>query len=102
MHADNDTPDIPETAAAEADAQQQLLGDHFAPAQSGSAWTSAARSCSASRAARAAAAPGGFEAGQVQLGANEQEYKPSDAELVAAEAGDRLSAALQGADEAPA
>ena len=27
MHADNDTPDIPETAAAEADAQQQLLGD---------------------------------------------------------------------------
>lgn len=49
---------------------------------------------------RAAAAPGGFEAGQVQLGANEQEYKPSDAELVAAEAGDRLSAALQGADEA--
>ena len=49
---------------------------------------------------RAAAAPGGFEAGQVQLGANEQEYKPGDAELVAAEAGDRLSAALQGADDA--
>lgn len=49
---------------------------------------------------RAASAPGGFEPGQVQLGANEQEYKPSDAELVAAEAGDRLSAALQGADDA--
>lgn len=27
MHADNDTPDIPETTAAAADAQQQLLGD---------------------------------------------------------------------------
>ena len=50
--------------------------------------------------ARAAAAPGAFEAGQQQLGADAQEYNPSDAELVAAEAGDRLSAALQGADEA--
>jgi len=50
--------------------------------------------------ARAAAAPGAYEAGQVQLGADAQEYRPSDAELVAAEAGDRLSAALQGADEA--
>ncbi len=50
--------------------------------------------------ARAAAAPGAFEAGQQQLGADAQEYRPSDAELVAAEAGDRLSAALQGADEA--
>jgi hypothetical protein len=49
---------------------------------------------------RAAAAPGGFEAGQIQLGADEQEYRPSDPELVAAEAGDRLSAALNGADEA--
>jgi hypothetical protein len=49
---------------------------------------------------KAAAAPGAFEAGQQQLGADEQEYSPSDAELVAAEAGDRLSAALQGADEA--
>jgi hypothetical protein len=49
--------------------------------------------------ARAAAAPGAFEAGQQQLGADVQEYSPSDAELVAAEAGDRLSAALQGADE---
>jgi hypothetical protein len=50
--------------------------------------------------ARAAAAPGAYEAGQVQLGPDAQEYRPSDAELVAAEAGDRLSAALQGADEA--
>ena len=49
---------------------------------------------------RAAAAPGAFEAGQPQLGGDAQEYRPSDAELVAAEAGDRLSAALQGADEA--
>lgn len=49
--------------------------------------------------ARAASSPGVTEPGQVQLGANEQEYKPSDAELVAAEAGDRLSAALRGADD---
>ena len=49
---------------------------------------------------KAVAAPGAFEAGQVQLGADAQEYSPSDAELVAAAAGDRLSAALQGADEA--
>jgi hypothetical protein len=49
---------------------------------------------------RAAAAPGAFMAGQQQLGADTQEYSPSDAELVAAEAGDRLSAALRGADEA--
>ena len=50
--------------------------------------------------AKAAASPGATEAGQIQLGADPQEYRPSDAELVAAEAGDRLSAALQGADEA--
>lgn len=50
--------------------------------------------------ARAAAAPGAYEQGQVQLGADPQEYNPSDAELVAAEAGDRLSAALRGADDA--
>jgi len=50
--------------------------------------------------ARADAAPGAFEAGQVQLGADPQEYKPTDAELVASEAGERLSAALTGADEA--
>jgi hypothetical protein len=50
--------------------------------------------------AQADANPGAMEAGQQQLGANEQEYRPSDAELVAAEAGDRLSAALQGADDA--
>lgn len=49
---------------------------------------------------RASASPGAMEPGQVQLGANEQEYKPTDAELVAAEAGDRLSAALSGADDA--
>lgn len=47
---------------------------------------------------RAGASPGAFEPGQVPLGANEQEYRPTDAELVAAEAGDRLSAALTGAD----
>jgi hypothetical protein len=50
--------------------------------------------------AKAAAAPGATEDGQVQLGADPQEYRPSDAELVTAEAGDRLSAALQGGDEA--
>ncbi len=50
--------------------------------------------------ARAGATPGGFEEGQVPLGADPQEYRPSDAELVAAEAGERLAAALQGADEA--
>ncbi|MEQ1608044.1 MAG: hypothetical protein ABL956_03595 [Hyphomonadaceae bacterium] len=49
--------------------------------------------------ARAAASPGAQEQGAVQLGADPQEYRPSDAELVAAEAGDRLSAALQGADD---
>jgi len=49
---------------------------------------------------RASASAGAFEPGQVQLGANEQEYRPTDAELVAAEAGDRLSAALNGADAA--
>lgn len=50
--------------------------------------------------ARAASSPGAYEQGQVQLGADAQEYRPSDAELVAAEAGDRLAAALQGADDA--
>lgn len=50
--------------------------------------------------ARAAASPGAFEEGAVQLGADPQEYRPSDAELVAAEAGDRLAAALNGADDA--
>jgi hypothetical protein len=49
---------------------------------------------------RAQGSPGGFEAGAIMLGADEQQYKPSDAELVAAEAGDRLSAALTGADQA--
>lgn len=49
---------------------------------------------------KAAASPGAMEEGQIPLGADPQEYRPSDAELVAAEAGDRLSAALQGADEA--
>jgi hypothetical protein len=50
--------------------------------------------------AKAAASPGAYEQGAVQLGADPQEYRPSDAELVAAEAGDRLAAALQGADDA--
>lgn len=50
--------------------------------------------------ARADAEPGAFEAGQIQLGADPQEYRPTDAELVAAEAGERLAAALTGADEA--
>jgi hypothetical protein len=49
---------------------------------------------------RAQGSPGEYEAGAVMLGADERQYKPSDAELVAAEAGDRLSAALNGADEA--
>jgi len=50
--------------------------------------------------AKAAAAPGAFEAGAQQLGADEQQYNPSDAELVAAEAGNRLAAVLSGADAA--
>jgi hypothetical protein len=50
--------------------------------------------------AKAAASPGAYEQGAVQLGADSQEYRPSNAELLAAEAGDRLAAALQGADEA--
>lgn len=50
--------------------------------------------------AQAAASPGAYEQGAVQLGADERQYVPSDAELIAAEAGDRLSAALNGADDA--
>jgi hypothetical protein len=50
--------------------------------------------------AKAAAAPGTYEAGAQQLGADAQEYNPSDAELVAAEAGSRLRAALSDADAA--
>jgi hypothetical protein len=50
--------------------------------------------------AKAAASPGAFEPGAQQLGADEQEYNPSDAELVASEAGNRLAAALSGADAA--
>jgi len=49
---------------------------------------------------RAAASPGAMEDGAIPLGADPQEYRPSDAELVAAEAGDRLAAALSGADDA--
>jgi hypothetical protein len=49
---------------------------------------------------RASGSPGSYEAGAVVLGADERQYKPSDAELVAAEAGDRLSAAINGADQA--
>lgn len=49
---------------------------------------------------RAAASPGAMEDGAIPLGADPQEYRPSDPELVAAEAGDRLAAALNGADDA--
>lgn len=49
--------------------------------------------------AKAAASQGEYEQGAVQLGADPQEYHPTDAELVSAEAGDRLAAAIQGADE---
>lgn len=48
---------------------------------------------------RAAGSPGAMEEGAIQLGADPQQYRPSDAELVAAEAGDRLAAALNGADD---
>lgn len=50
--------------------------------------------------ARAAVSPGAYEEGAIPLGADPQEYRPSDAELVAAEAGDQLTAALNGADDA--
>jgi hypothetical protein len=50
--------------------------------------------------AKASAAPGAFEQGAQHLGADEQQYVPSDAELVAAAAGARLARALSGADEA--
>lgn len=50
--------------------------------------------------AQAAALPGAYEQGAIQLGADERQYVPSDAELLAAEAGDRLTAALTGADDA--
>lgn len=49
---------------------------------------------------RAGISPGAMEEGAIPLGADPQEYRPSDAELIAAEVGDRLSAALQGADDA--
>jgi len=49
---------------------------------------------------RAGASPGAMEDGAIQLGADQQEYRPSDAELVAAEAGDRLAVALIGAEDA--
>lgn len=48
---------------------------------------------------RAASSPGVMEDGAIPLGADPQEYRPSDAELVAAEAGDRLAAVLNGADD---
>lgn len=44
--------------------------------------------------AKAAANPGATEDGAVQLGADPKEYRPSDAELVAAAAGEKLSAIL--------
>lgn len=49
---------------------------------------------------RAASSPGAFEDGAVMLGADEKQYVPSDAELVAQAAGDRLGAALASADAA--
>ena len=50
--------------------------------------------------AQAEGSPGTYEQGAIPLGADERQYVPSDAELLAAEAGDRLSAALTGADDA--
>jgi hypothetical protein len=47
---------------------------------------------------RAASNPGAFEDGAIMLGADEKQYVPSDAELVAHAAGDRLVAALASAD----
>lgn len=46
---------------------------------------------------RAAASPGAFEDGAVMLGADEKEYRPSDAELIAAAAGDKLARAMESA-----
>ncbi len=39
--------------------------------------------------------PGGFEQGKVALGADPEEYAPSDEEMLAAELGDRLAALVQ-------
>ena len=50
--------------------------------------------------AKAAASPGSYQPGAQQLGADAQEYTPSDAELVTAEAGDRLAAAMRSGDAA--
>jgi hypothetical protein len=50
--------------------------------------------------AKATASPGAFEPGAQQLGADAEEYVPSDAELVAAEAGKRLAGLLSGGDAA--
>lgn len=47
---------------------------------------------------KAAGAPGQMEDGAQQLGADAKEYKPSNEELMAAAAGDRLTAALHGLD----
>lgn len=62
------------------------LSDLTALAQSFRAWKM-----------KAAGSPGHYGQGAVQLGADPQEYRPSNAELMAAEAGDRLSAAIAGA-----
>lgn len=91
----SDTPAGPATVT---DYRASVAGDIAALPPVGDAAALAASF--ASWHARAAAAPGATEDGQIQLGADPQEYRPSDAELVTAEAGDRLSAALQGADEA--
>jgi hypothetical protein len=93
--APTDTPAGPATVT---DYRSSVAGDIAALPPVGDAASLAA--AFATWHAKAAAAPGATEEGQVQLGADPQEYRPSDAELVTAEAGDRLSAALQGADEA--
>lgn len=90
--------DAPAGPATVADYRPAIAGDIAALPPVGDAAALAA--AYADWRARAGADPGGFEEGQIPLGADPQEYRPSDAELVAAEAGDRLSAALHGADEA--
>lgn len=47
---------------------------------------------------RALAKPGGWRVGAVYLGANAQEYRPSDDELLAAELGDRIRRVVGTAD----
>ncbi|MEQ1784519.1 MAG: hypothetical protein ABMA14_24495, partial [Hyphomonadaceae bacterium] len=96
---DGSTPsDTPAGPATVTDYRASVAGDIAALPPVGDAAALAA--AYATWHAKAASSPGATEPGQIQLGADPQEYRPSDAELVAAEAGDRLSAALQGAVEA--